>query len=90
MAGERLFASVIANRLINLGAVARGSVFETSGRFRHEIDTRDGRAALDAVMNTIIGFEEPLVPPPADYPGNFFKGNFSFPTVAYVTYSHYN
>ncbi|XP_032783494.2 protein strawberry notch isoform X1 [Daphnia magna] len=73
LAGERLFASVIANRLINLGAVARGSVFETSGRFRHEIDTRDGRAALDAVMNTIIGFEEPLVPPPADYPGNFFK-----------------
>lgn len=73
LAGERLFASVIANRLINLGAVARGSVFETSGCFRHEIDTRDGRAALDAVMNAIIGFEEPLVPPPADYPGNFFK-----------------
>ncbi|XP_059351687.1 protein strawberry notch-like [Daphnia carinata] len=73
LAGERLFASVIANRLINLGAVARGSVFEMSGRFRFDFDTKDGRAALDAVMNAILGFEEPIVPPPVDYPGNFFK-----------------
>ena len=32
-----------------------------------------GRAALEAVMKSVLGQENPLVPPPMDYKGNFFE-----------------
>lgn len=33
-----------------------------------------GRNALEIVMKSIVNLDSPLVSPPADYPGEFFKG----------------
>ena len=38
------------------------------------IDTKYGRAALEATMKAVMGYEVPVVPPPSDYKGEFFKG----------------
>lgn len=47
---------------------------ETRDLSRFNIDNKYGRAALEATMKTIMGYESPLVPPPQDYKGDFFKG----------------
>ncbi len=33
-----------------------------------------GRNALEIVMKSIVNLDSPLVSPPADFDGNFFKG----------------
>lgn len=33
-----------------------------------------GRNALEIVMKSIVNLDSPMVSPPADYPGDFFKG----------------
>ena len=42
--------------------------------FRFNIDTKYGRVALEATFKAIMGYEAPIVKPPAEYNGDFFKG----------------
>ena len=74
LAGERRFASTVAKRLESLGALTHGDrrATETRDLSQFNIDNKYGRSALEAVMKTIMGYESPMVPPPADYKGNFF------------------
>ena len=63
---------------LGLGALTHGDRRATESRdlSRFNIDNKYGRLALDATFKTIMGYEAPIVPPPADYQGEFFKGNF--------------
>lgn len=75
LAGERRFASTVAKRLESLGALTHGDrrATETRDLSQFNIDNKYGRTALEAVMKTIMGYEAPMVQPPSDYSGNFFK-----------------
>jgi hypothetical protein len=46
--------------------------------FRFNIDNKYGRAALEATFKAIMGYEQPIVKPPSDYRGDFFKGSLQF------------
>ena len=43
--------------------------------YRFNIDTKYGRVALEATYKAIMGYEQPIVKPPAEYKGDFFKGD---------------
>ena len=45
--------------------------------FRFNIDNKYGRVALEATFKAIMGYEQPMVKPPSDYRGDFFKGKLS-------------
>lgn len=75
LAGERRFASTVAKRLESLGALTHGDrrATETRDLSQFNIDNKYGRTALESIMKSIMGYEQPLVPPPKDYRGDFFK-----------------
>ncbi|XP_053552331.1 protein strawberry notch homolog 1, partial [Bombina bombina] len=75
LAGEQRFASIVAKRLESLGALTHGDRRATESRdlSRFNFDNKYGRNALEIVMKSIVSLDSPLVSPPADYPGDFFK-----------------
>lgn len=74
LAGERRFASTVAKRLESLGALTHGDrrATETRDLSQFNIDNKYGRSALETIMKSIMRYEQPLVPPPKDYRGDFF------------------
>lgn len=36
-----------------------------------------GRNALEIVMKSIVNLDSPMVSPPPDFPGDFFKGKYN-------------
>lgn len=75
LAGEYRFASIVAKRLESLGALTHGDRRATESRdlSKFNIDNKYGRAALEATFKAIMGYEQPIVKPPEDYQGDFFK-----------------
>ena len=58
------------------GALTHGDrrAGESRDLSRFNIDNKYGRAALETVFKAIMGYEAPIVQPPSDYKGDFFKG----------------
>ncbi|KAM9801252.1 protein strawberry notch homolog 1 [Neosynchiropus ocellatus] len=75
LAGEQRFASIVAKRLESLGALTHGDrrATETRDLSRFNFDNKYGRNALEIVMKSIVRLDSPLVSPPADFKGDFFK-----------------
>ncbi|KAI1293580.1 Protein strawberry notch -like protein 1 [Halotydeus destructor] len=74
LAGEQRFASIVAKRLESLGALTHGDRRATESRdlSKYNIDNKYGRTALEIVMKSIVGQEQPVVPPPEGFE-DFFK-----------------
>ncbi|CAG05292.1 unnamed protein product, partial [Tetraodon nigroviridis] len=79
LAGEQRFASIVAKRLESLGALTHGDrrATETRDLSRFNFDNKYGRNALEIVMKSIVKSDSPLVSPPSDFKGDFFKGTAS-------------
>ncbi|XP_062290480.1 protein strawberry notch homolog 1 isoform X1 [Scomber scombrus] len=75
LAGEQRFASIVAKRLESLGALTHGDrrATETRDLSRFNFDNKYGRNALEIVMKSIVKLDSPLVPPPSNFKGDFFK-----------------
>nr|XP_055063606.1 protein strawberry notch homolog 1 isoform X2 [Misgurnus anguillicaudatus] len=75
LAGEQRFASIVAKRLESLGALTHGDrrATETRDLSRFNFDNKYGRNALEIVMKSIVNLDSPLVSPPSDFDGDFFK-----------------
>uniref|UniRef100_H3C2A9 Strawberry notch helicase C domain-containing protein n=1 Tax=Tetraodon nigroviridis TaxID=99883 RepID=H3C2A9_TETNG len=75
LAGEQRFASIVAKRLESLGALTHGDrrATETRDLSRFNFDNKYGRNALEIVMKSIVKSDSPLVSPPSDFKGDFFK-----------------
>lgn len=65
--------TIISLRRIKIFFFVYHRATETRDLSQFNIDNKYGKQALEAVMKTIMGYETPLVPPPKDYKGEFFK-----------------
>uniref|UniRef100_A0A4W5R4G1 Protein strawberry notch homolog 2 n=1 Tax=Hucho hucho TaxID=62062 RepID=A0A4W5R4G1_9TELE len=76
LAGEQRFASIVAKRLESLGALTHGDrrATETRDLSRFNFDNKYGRNALEVVMKSIVNLDFPLVNPPSNFEGDFYKG----------------
>ena len=76
LAGERRFASAVAQRLESLGALTHGDrrAAETRDLSHFNVYTKYGRAALNAVVRAVRGTGPAKVPPPSEYPADFYAG----------------
>uniref|UniRef100_A0A8C7QJP6 Protein strawberry notch homolog 1 n=1 Tax=Oncorhynchus mykiss TaxID=8022 RepID=A0A8C7QJP6_ONCMY len=76
LAGEQRFASIVAKRLESLGALTHGDrrATETRDLSRFNFDNKYGRNALEIVMKSIVNLDFPLVNPPSNFEGDFYKG----------------
>lgn len=74
LAGEQRFVATVARRLESLGALTHADRRATQTRDLSEfnIDNKYGRKALASTMHAIRKLENPIVPPPEDYVGDFF------------------
>lgn len=74
MAGEQRFVATVARRLESLGALTHADRRATQTRDLSEfhIDNKHGRKALASTIHAINKLENPIVPPPEDYRGDFF------------------
>lgn len=75
LAGEQRFVATVARRLESLGALTHADRRATQTRDLSEfnIDNKYGRKALASTMHAISKLENPIIPPPEDYKGDFFK-----------------
>uniref|UniRef100_A0A8C7CBI6 Protein strawberry notch homolog 1 n=1 Tax=Oncorhynchus kisutch TaxID=8019 RepID=A0A8C7CBI6_ONCKI len=75
LAGEQRFASIVAKRLESLGALTHGDrrATETRDLSRFNFDNKYGRNALEIVMKSIVNLDFPLVNPPSNFEGDFYK-----------------
>uniref|UniRef100_A0A4W5R4A2 Protein strawberry notch homolog 1 n=1 Tax=Hucho hucho TaxID=62062 RepID=A0A4W5R4A2_9TELE len=75
LAGEQRFASIVAKRLESLGALTHGDrrATETRDLSRFNFDNKYGRNALEVVMKSIVNLDFPLVNPPSNFEGDFYK-----------------
>ena len=69
------------------GALTHGDrrAGESRDLSRFNIDNKYGRAALEAVFKAIMGYEAPVVKPPAEYKGDFFRGIYISYHYAFVS-----
>lgn len=76
LANEIYFSSVVAKRLISLGAhPLHGRQTIESKENSLDLIRSYGREALDVIVKAACGdLENLLVPPPVNYNGDFFKG----------------
>lgn len=74
LAGEQRFVASVAKRLESLGALTHADRRATQTRDLSEfnIDNKYGRKALASTLRAIAKSENPMVPPPEDYDGDFF------------------
>ena len=76
LGGERRFFTNVVKRLERLGALTHGDRRSTERDLsQFDIHSHYGKMALEIVVNTIMGYTSPLIPPPADYKDGFFKRN---------------
>ena len=69
------FKNNIPSNISFQGALTHGDRRATESRdlSRFNIDNKYGRLALETTFKAIMGYEAPMVAPPADYKGEFFK-----------------
>jgi hypothetical protein len=76
LAAERRFASIVAKHFESFGATNCGDrlVFEDIDPSEFTIENKNGTLALESTMRSVLGYKDPVVSPPVDYQGEFFKG----------------
>lgn len=74
LAGEQRFVATVARRLESLGALTHADrrATQTQNLSEFNIDNKYGRKALKLMLNAIRKIENPFVPPPEEYDGDFF------------------
>ena len=79
LAREKQLIANVVKKLESLGGTGCGDLcaFETVDPNAF-VYSEHGQNALQYAMKSILGYTEPLVPPPRNYAGHFFKGSVCF------------
>jgi hypothetical protein len=87
LAGEQRFVSSLAEHLQNLDALIHGDrrADEQQDLGQLNGETEYDQAAVKAIMEAVMGRNiTPIVSPPADYTGNFFRGKFALFSSCFI------